>query len=173
MRWRPRVVIADDHPAVLVALTRILEPHVDIVAVAVDGQDLLQLVGNLSPDAVVTDISMPRMNGLDACGHIRRMYPAVRIVIVSELLDDDGMTAEAFARGASSVVRKSEMARKLPAAVLALFTATADRLQRLIAQTKLASCAAISHAHTVAEHSRKIVGRSIDIRVRLDGRRRA
>jgi DNA-binding NarL/FixJ family response regulator len=169
MPRRRRIVIADDHPAVLIALTRILEPHVDVVAVAIDGEDLLRQVGNLFPDAVVTDISMPRMNGLDACGHIRRMYPTVRVVIVSELLDDE-ITAEAFERGASGVVRKSEMARKLPAAVLALFTATADRLQRRIAQTKLASCAAISHAHEVAAHSRKIVARSIDMRVLLDGR---
>jgi DNA-binding NarL/FixJ family response regulator len=125
MDRRRRVVLADDHPAVLLALTRILEPHVEVVAVASDGEDLLRQVGNLSPDAVVTDISMPRMNGLDACRHIHRMYPTVRVVIVSELLDDDTMTADAFEAGASAVVRKTQMARELPAVMLALFRVTA------------------------------------------------
>ena len=122
---RLRVVIADDHPAVLIALSRILEPHVDVVAVANDGDDLLQQVGNLFPDVVVTDILMPRMNGLDACCHIRRMYPAVLVVIVSNLLDDDTMTTLAFESGASAVIPKTRMVKELPAAVLALFKVTA------------------------------------------------
>jgi CheY-like chemotaxis protein len=119
-------VIADDHPAVLTALTRILEPHVDVVGAAIDGEDLLRQVAALLPDAVVTDISMPRMDGLDACRHIRRMYPAIPVVIVSELLDDD-MGASQL--GASAVVRKIHMARELPTAVLALFPATAAQQQ--------------------------------------------
>jgi len=121
MFQRRRVIVADDHPAVLTALTRILDPHVDVVSVAIDGEDLLKQVGSFLPDAVVTDIAMPRMNGLDACRHIRRMYPAVRVVIVSELLDDDTGASEL---GASAVVRKIQMARELPAAVLGLFPAT-------------------------------------------------
>ena len=128
MGQRHRVVVAEDHPAVLLALTRILEPHVEVVAVASDGEDLLRQVGSVLPDAVVTDISMPRMNGLDACRHIHRMYPTVRVVIVSELLDGDGMSAEAFEAGVSAVVRKTQMARELPAVMLALFRVTAGGL---------------------------------------------
>ena len=125
MSRRLRVVIADDHPAVLIALARILEPHVDVVGVANDGDDLLQQVANLSPDVVVTDILMPRMNGLDACCHIRRMYPAVLVVIVSNLLNDDDTMTLAFESGASAVVHKTRMVKELPAAVLALFNVTA------------------------------------------------
>jgi DNA-binding NarL/FixJ family response regulator len=119
MSQRPRVVVADDHPAVRSALTRILAPHADVVSVAIDGEDLLRQVGDVLPDVVVTDISMPKMNGLDACRHIRRTYPTVRVVIVSELLDDV-LSAGALELGASATVRKTEMARELPAAVLAL-----------------------------------------------------
>jgi len=167
---RYRFIVADDHAAVLTALTRLLEPLVDVVAVAIDGEDLVRQVGNLLPDAVVTGISMPRMDGLAACYHIRRSYPAVRVVIVSELVDDD-VAAHAFALGASAVVRESQMTRELPAAVLALFTPTADQLLSQIARTTLASCAAISHANQVVAHSRKIVARSIDMRIRIDGHR--
>jgi DNA-binding NarL/FixJ family response regulator len=122
MSQRRRVVIADDHPAVLTALARILEPHVDVVGLAIDGEDLLRQVAALLPDAVVTDISMPKMDGLDDCRHIRRMYPEIPVVIVSELLDDD-FSDGALALGANAVVRKLEMTRELPAAVLALFAA--------------------------------------------------
>jgi DNA-binding NarL/FixJ family response regulator len=105
-----------------------LEPYVDVVAVANDGEGLLQHVGNLLPDAVITDVSMPRLNGLDACCRISRTYPAVRVVIVSELLDDD-LTSHAFELGASAVLRKSHLAQ-LPAVVLGLFTATAAEVTR-------------------------------------------
>jgi DNA-binding NarL/FixJ family response regulator len=114
-----RVIIADDHAAVLAALKRILAPHCLVVSTAIDGEELLRQVGDLLPNIVVTDISMPRLNGLDACCSIRRTYPSVRVVIVSELLDDD-VIAVAFKFGASAVVRKVDMIDKLPAAVLAL-----------------------------------------------------
>jgi CheY-like chemotaxis protein len=117
MSHRPRVVVADDHPAVLVALTRILESHVDVVSVAHDGEELLQRVAEVLPDVVVTDISMPKIDGLEACRIIRHSYPAVSVVIVSELLDDDVNAGEL---GANAVVRKIQVARELPAAVLAL-----------------------------------------------------
>jgi CheY-like chemotaxis protein len=117
MSQRPRVVVADDHPAVLTALTRILESHVDVVSVAHDGEELLQRVAELLPDVVVTDISMPKIDGLEACRMIRRSFPTVCVIIVSELLDDDVSAGEL---GANAVVRKIQIARELPAAVLAL-----------------------------------------------------
>src|SRR3954453_2976975 len=115
---RRRVVIADDYPAVLNALARILEPHVDVIGLAIDGEDLLRQVATLLPDAVVTDITMPKMDGVEACRLIRRTYPAVHVVIVSGLIDAD---AGASQLGASAVVRKIDVARELPDAVLALF----------------------------------------------------
>ena len=124
MSTRHRVVIADDHPGVLVALTQILEPHVDVVAVAIDGEDLLQKVGALLPDAVVTDISMPKMDGVEACRLIRRTCPAIHVVIVSGFLDAD---IGASQLGASAVVRKIDMARDLQdRGVLALFLPNRD-----------------------------------------------
>jgi DNA-binding NarL/FixJ family response regulator len=115
---RRRVVVADDHPSVLTALLRTLKPHCDVVSIAIDGEDLLRRVEEARPDVVVTDISMPRMNGLDACRHIRRIFPDVRVVMVSSLFDED-LVASAFACDAHAVVRKVDMTRELPQAVLA------------------------------------------------------
>ena len=103
------------------ALRRILQPHCDVVSIAIDGEDLLRQVGNMVPDVVVTDIAMPRMNGLDACRHIRRDYPSVRVVIVTGLPDDD-LVAGASEVGASALVFKIDVAEELPAAVLGFLT---------------------------------------------------
>lgn len=100
------------------ALRRLLEPHCEVVAIAIDGEDLLRQVGDMVPDVVVTDIAMPRMNGLDACRHIRRDYPSVRVVIVTGLPDDD-LVAGASEVGASALVFKIDVAEELAAAVLA------------------------------------------------------
>lgn len=118
MHSRRRIIIADDHAGVMAALIRILEPHCDVVSTAVDGEELLRRVGELVPDVVVTDIFMPRMNGLDACRYIRQIHPAVSVVIVSEHLDGD-VTLSAFEFGACAVVRKADIVQELPAAVLA------------------------------------------------------
>jgi DNA-binding NarL/FixJ family response regulator len=77
----------------------------------------VRLVRAMSPDVVVTDIDMPRMNGLDACRYIRRHYPSVRVVIVSGLPDDD-LAAAAASAGASAMIYKMDMAQDLLAAVL-------------------------------------------------------
>ena len=114
---RRRVVAADDHPAILSVLVRILAPHCDVVATAMDGEDLLRQVRDMSPDVVVTDISMPFVNGLDACRSIRRMYPGIIVVIVSEQIDDD-VIAFALTLGASAAIRKVDMIEQLPSAVL-------------------------------------------------------
>jgi DNA-binding NarL/FixJ family response regulator len=114
---RVRVVVADDNHSVRAALRRLLEPHCDVIALASDGVELLHLVRETFPDVVVTDINMPRMNGLDACRYIRRHYPSVRVVIVSGLRDDD-LAAAATEAGASAMIYKTEMAQDLLAAVL-------------------------------------------------------
>ena len=113
---RPRVVIADDHLAVLSWLRQILDPHCDIVAAAADGETLLQLVEHLLPDVVVTDVLMPRMNGLEACGRIRRNHPTVSVIVISEMHDED-LLLRAFQAGASAMLRKHEVAQELPAAL--------------------------------------------------------
>jgi two-component system response regulator DesR len=115
---RVRVVVADDNHSIRAALRRILEPHCDVISMASDGVELLHLVRTMSPDVVVTDINMPRMNGFDACRQIRLHYPAVRVVIVSGL-PDDGLFAAAVEAGASTMIYKVEIAHELPAAVLA------------------------------------------------------
>lgn len=80
-----RVVIADDvediRLLVRVALTS--SGAFDVVAEAADGEEVVDLTREHQPDLVVLDLSMPRMDGLEALPHILRAAPAARVVVLS------------------------------------------------------------------------------------------
>jgi hypothetical protein len=61
---RPRVVLANDHAAVLDAIARLLAPHYDVLGTAGNGLEALRLATTLAPDAVVLDLAMPGLDGL-------------------------------------------------------------------------------------------------------------
>ena len=63
---RPRILLADDHLAMLEAEIALLSPHFDVVGTAADGAALVSKAHSLSPDVVVTDITMPILEGIDA-----------------------------------------------------------------------------------------------------------
>ena len=64
---RPRLLLADDHTLVVEGLAKILGSEFDPVGTAENGRELLRLAEELKPDVVLLDISMPLLNGLDAC----------------------------------------------------------------------------------------------------------
>jgi CheY-like chemotaxis protein len=68
---RPRIFLADDHPAVLKATTALLEPQFDIVGNATDGATLVSEVLRLRPEVIVVDITMPVLSGIDAAHRLR------------------------------------------------------------------------------------------------------
>src|SRR5215475_13431544 len=90
---RVRVVIADDSAACLDHIGRLLETRFEIVARAADGIECVEAVRRLSPSVVVTDISMPRMNGIEAPRLIARYCPGVKVIVLS--VHDDPAFIEA------------------------------------------------------------------------------
>jgi class 3 adenylate cyclase/DNA-binding NarL/FixJ family response regulator len=90
-RGRVRVVVADDSVLVREGLVRLLaEAGFDVVAAAADGNELLCEVGRVDTDVVVTDIRMPPTHvdeGLLAAAEIRRLYPDVGVLVLSQYLD--------------------------------------------------------------------------------------
>ncbi len=64
------VLLADDHPPLLEAATAILKPHFDVVGIATDGAMLVSEALRLRPDVVVTDITMPVLNGIEAVSQL-------------------------------------------------------------------------------------------------------
>ena len=113
-----RILIVDDHEMVRRGVRSVLsrENGMEVCAEAVDGRDAIAKASELRPDVVVTDISMPNLNGLDATREIRRILPDVHILVLSQH-DLPEMMRQALQAGANGYVLKSAMATDLVAAV--------------------------------------------------------
>lgn len=98
------------------ACKALLEPEFEVVGIVSDGHALLRAVNTFGPDVAIVDLSMPLLNGLDACEQISRKHPAVKLVILTMTLDPE-VAAEAFRRGASGYVVKHSSADELTVAV--------------------------------------------------------
>lgn len=109
-----RVLVVDDNPSVRRSLCQLLqsEPGLEVVCQAVDGADALAKTRESSPDVVLLDITMPGMNGLEAAEIIRREFPSVQVVMVSQH-DSRGFQWAALAAGVSGYVVKSDASRDL------------------------------------------------------------
>jgi DNA-binding NarL/FixJ family response regulator len=116
-----RILLVDDHPIVRQGLRTLLEGRPDWIVIdeAADGAEAVEKVANLQPDIVVLDVTMPRMNGLEACRLIKQKNPAPEILFVTQH-DSPQMMREALAVGAKGYVAKSNLARDLVAAVEAV-----------------------------------------------------
>lgn len=113
-----RILIVDDHPVVRRGLRALLSarPGWEVVDEAADGVEAVDKSAQLSPDVVVLDLSMPRMDGLEACRLIRKNVPESEILVVTQH-DSPQMMREAEAAGARGYVVKSNIARDLLKAV--------------------------------------------------------
>ena len=123
---RPRVLLADDHAGILTALQQMLEYSCEVVASVGDGAAAVEAAAKHQPDLVVLDISMPNMNGIEACRLILQASPQIKIVMLTAN-DDLEVKQEAFRAGASAFVLKKLMADELPRAIHALFPADSHK----------------------------------------------
>ena len=98
------------------AFQRLLETECDIVGTAADGRALVELAIQTNPDVVILDISMPRLNGIEAAAQIRRKLPEVKIIFLTVNQDPD-IAAEAIRRGASAFLLKSSASSELISAI--------------------------------------------------------
>ncbi|HEX6044309.1 MAG TPA: response regulator transcription factor [Pyrinomonadaceae bacterium] len=113
---RPRVVLADDHPLMMDALKNLLEPDFEVVGTFTDGHALVEGAPKLNPNAIVLDIGMPTMNGLSAGERLKKLMPSVKLIYLTQNIDQD-MAREAFQLGASAYVIKSSAASDIVRAV--------------------------------------------------------
>jgi two-component system nitrate/nitrite response regulator NarL len=119
---RIRVLIADDSPTALLSVCKYLEFEgiFEIIGTASDGLNLLHRAKRLRPDLVLTDLSMPRMSGLQATLELRKAFPEMRILIFTEM-SGLSLREECLQCGSDGFVEKSQMPEKLMQEVRRLF----------------------------------------------------
>ena len=102
-----KVLICDDQVIVCEGLSRILEndDEIEVVGVAYDGAEALDMVAKKKPDLVLMDLKMPNMNGVVATRKIRETNPDVRVLVLTTY-DDDEWVFDAIRGGASGYLLK-------------------------------------------------------------------
>jgi DNA-binding NarL/FixJ family response regulator len=113
---RPKVLLADDHKAMVQSLVRFLDQEVEIVGIVSDGQALVDAVRQLQPDLVVADISMPVKSGWEAFNELRMNGLAVPFIFLTAHRDAD-LAAELVGARAAGIVLKYAAGNELVAAI--------------------------------------------------------
>jgi DNA-binding NarL/FixJ family response regulator len=109
---RIRILLADDHPMVLEGVAKILEENeFDVVGKVEDGRALVAAAQQLTPDVIVTDMTMPLLHGLEACRQLKRLVGSK--VIFLTMHADVAYAKEAFQAGASGYLLKRNAASEL------------------------------------------------------------
>jgi DNA-binding NarL/FixJ family response regulator len=120
---KPRIILADDFRPMLEEVSRLLEREFEIVAAVSNGALAVEAVADRKPDAVLLDIHMPEMSGIEAAQQLRRLGSSARIIFLT-IEKDPEYVRLATALSACYVV-KSRMPRDL---IFAIHEALAGRL---------------------------------------------
>jgi DNA-binding NarL/FixJ family response regulator len=113
---RPTLLLADDHVVFTDAMRRMLDGRFEVVGAVTDGAALCDAVGRLRPDAVVTDISMATLSGLEGLRQLRARRDATRVIVLT-MHADPRLAAEAFRLGARGFVLKQSSGDELVYAI--------------------------------------------------------
>lgn len=113
---RPRIVLADDHRVFAEGLAALLGTEYEVAAIAEDGQALLDAVEEHAPAVAVTDLSMPKLNGIECVRKLQETSPALKVVLLT-MHEDVGLATAAVRAGASGYVLKHGGAKEVLRAV--------------------------------------------------------
>ncbi|MFN0104617.1 MAG: response regulator [Bryobacteraceae bacterium] len=113
---KPRIILADDHQIVLDGLRSLLSAEFDILATTSDGRQLVDLAKTLDPDAIVADISMPLLNGIEAARQLRQSGSRAKFVFLT-MHPDPSYLIRALRAGAQGYVLKHAASEELTGAI--------------------------------------------------------
>jgi DNA-binding NarL/FixJ family response regulator len=113
-----KIFLVEDHHIMRRGLASLLRTEIgaEVVGEAKDGIDALEQLGDCHPDAVLMDISMPRMNGIEATRRIRQKFPKLKILILS-MYNNPALVSQALQAGASGYLLKESMVEELSQAL--------------------------------------------------------
>ena len=105
MSPRLRVLLADDYPDMVKAVSRLLAEDCEIVGSVADGSALLETAQRLQPDVVVLDVNLPNVHSLEACREMTRLNPRMKVIMFTAMADPN--VGQAFVEaGACAYVSK-------------------------------------------------------------------
>ena len=113
---KPRVLVADDHVILAQGLGALLREEFELVGLAHDGRELVELAKQTKPDVIVTDISMPLLNGTDAVRQLRSQGISAKVIVLTQHKDPQ-IAAEAFRAGVSGFLIKQAAGEELVTAI--------------------------------------------------------
>ncbi len=114
-----RLAIAEDHQSLIDGLELLLkyEEDIEIVGTANDGEDLLKIVQKKEPNVVVTDIRMPKMDGIQATKIIKKEFPHIHVLAFT-MFDQDEAVTQMLDAGASGYILKNTALNEVLQAIL-------------------------------------------------------
>jgi DNA-binding NarL/FixJ family response regulator len=113
-----RVLLADDHEMFRHGVAALLkgEPDIEIVGEAANGLELLRIAGELQPDVVCMDLSMPKLDGIEATRQLMELRPDIRVIGVSALIDRN-YVRDMLSAGAVGYIAKASAGSELRRAI--------------------------------------------------------
>lgn len=139
-----RIVLADDHEIFRDGFNIMMkkQANIKLVGEAGNGAELIEVAGKLMPDVILTDIKMPRIDGIEATKIITKKYPEINIIALS-MFDDDNLIIDMLEAGARGYLLKSAHKNEIIEAIKAVYNqetyyckSTSGKLAQLIAQSR-------------------------------------
>ena len=119
MKKQPyRIVLADDHTMVRHGIRKLIEENADlkVIGEASDGLELLSLLKGLPADLAILDISMPKLRGIETAREIKRIFPDVKVLILT-MHKDNELLDHAISAGADGYALKEDSDKELNSAI--------------------------------------------------------
>ncbi len=118
MKLPVRILIADDHTILRAGIRSLLDmvPDFQVVGEVENGKDAIYQVGQLKPDLLLSDLSMPKSNGTEAIQHIKSRYPDIKILVLTVHKTEEYVHA-ALKSGANGYVLKDDTSDELITAI--------------------------------------------------------
>ena len=116
---RKRILLADDHAAMLEEVAKLLQEDYSVIGSVENGAELVKAAQQLKPDLIISDISMPVMNGFEAAAKLRAAGVAAKLIFLT-VQSGAPYVKKARAVGAQGYVLKAYTTEHLPTAVAAV-----------------------------------------------------
>lgn len=157
-----RLMLADDHRMLREGLRRSLsEDGFDVIGEASDGEEAVRLAGDLRPDVILMDVTMPDVDGVEATRRIRRLYPDIQVVMLT-MHADQSVISEALRAGAPGYLVKDCSIEEIAAAIRMAANDEAD-LSPSLAGAMLTEVRRMTPEPSLEENEKVVTRREIDV----------